>query len=66
VVKGTDIITTVSWKLEENETGTFLTLEHTGIRNFPGESAVEMFNSFSGGWDNCINGLEKHLKAVNV
>ena len=66
VVEGTDIITTVSWKLEANEGGTFLILEHTGISNFPGESAVEMFNSFSGGWDNCINGLEKHLSQINA
>lgn len=66
VVEGTDIVTTVSWKLEENETGTFLILEHSGISNFPGESAVAMFNSFSGGWDRCITDLDKHLTAINV
>jgi uncharacterized protein YndB with AHSA1/START domain len=66
VVEGTDIITTVSWKLTENENGTHLLLEHTGISNFSGDSAIAMFESFSGGWDNCINGLEKHLSEVNV
>lgn len=66
MAEGAGIITTVSWKLEKNEAGTFLVLEHTGINIFPGESAVAMFKSFSGRWDNCINGLEKHLTIVNV
>ncbi len=66
VVEGTDVITTVSWKLEENASGTFLILEHTGISNYPGENAVAMFNSFSGGWERCVNDLQAHLEKINV
>lgn len=48
VVSGTDVETTVSWKLEESGGGTLLTLEHFGISNYPGETAVTMFNNFKG------------------
>jgi uncharacterized protein YndB with AHSA1/START domain len=66
LVEGTEVITTVSWKLEEKDGGTLLKLEHWGISNFPGESAVAMFNNFEGGWVNCLEGLENHLTKVNV
>ncbi len=61
VVSGTDAETVVSWKLEENNDGTFLTLEHSGISNYPGETAVMMFNNFKGGWNSCVENLEKYL-----
>ena len=61
MVKGTNVITTVSWKLESNSEGTMLTLEHSGISNYPGETAVAMFQNFNGGWDACLSGLEKYL-----
>jgi uncharacterized protein YndB with AHSA1/START domain len=61
VVEGTEVITTVRWKLEENNEGTLLTLAHSGISNYPGQSAVVMFNNFRGGWDSCVNNLEKYL-----
>lgn len=66
VVEGTDTVTTVSWKLESNEQGTTLVLEHSGISGYSGETAIAMFNSFNGGWDNCINSLDNHLTRVNV
>ena len=63
MVVGTGVETTVSWTLEENEEGTLLTLEHSGISNYPTEEmATTMFNNFSGGWDSCIVNLEKYLK----
>lgn len=60
-IEGTDVETTVSWKLEENATGTLLTLEHAGISQYPGDTAVVMFNNFKGGWDSCVVNLEKYL-----
>ncbi len=56
--------TTVKWVLEEVEEGTKLYLEHSGISGYQGETAVEMFNSFNGGWDNCISGLTDYLKQM--
>ena len=64
VVPGTGVDTTVSWQLEETTEGTKLLLEHSGISQYPGETAVKMFNSFSGGWDNCIVELSKFLEPV--
>ncbi|WP_299114569.1 SRPBCC domain-containing protein [uncultured Winogradskyella sp.] len=62
VVADTKVETTVSWKLVTVENGTKLHLEHSGIENYAGETAIEMFNSFNGGWDNCINLLMDYLK----
>jgi hypothetical protein len=39
-------------------------LTHSGISNYTGETAIEMFNSFNGGWDNCIHELTDYLKPV--
>lgn len=64
IVSGTETITTVSWVLKENENGTLLTLEHSGISNYPGDTAVVMFNNFKGGWDACVNNLEKYLSEI--
>jgi len=61
IVKGTGVETTVSWKLEEKENGTFLTLEHTGISGYPGETAVTMFENFQGGWNTCLHNLDEFL-----
>ena len=61
IVGGTEVETTVRWKLEENSEGTLLTLEHFGISNYPVETAVTMFNNFKGGWNSCVENLEKYL-----
>ena len=55
-----DVETTVSWMLEKMESGTRLTLRHTGIEKY-GDSAIQMFNSFNGGWQHCITELETYL-----
>ncbi|SEK51687.1 Uncharacterized conserved protein YndB, AHSA1/START domain [Aquimarina amphilecti] len=60
-IAGTDVETTVKWTLEKIENGTKLLLEHSGISNYTGETIIEMFNSFDGGWDNCIKGLSEYL-----
>jgi len=62
IVKDTPAKTTVTWILEPIENGTKLSLEHSGISNYTGETAIAMFDSFNGGWDNCINGLTAYLK----
>ena len=54
--------TTVKWELTTTKEGTKLNLEHSGIANYEGETAVAMFESFNGGWDNCISGLTSYLK----
>ena len=62
IVADTKVETTVSWNLEIVENGTKLTLEHSGISNYAGETAIAMFESFNGGWNNCISELTSYLK----
>lgn len=62
IVADTKIETTVKWELTSTHEGTKLYLEHSGISNYNGETAVAMFNSFNGGWDNCISELTNYLK----
>lgn len=64
VVADTKVETTVSWALEAIEGATKLVLKHSGISNYNGETAVAMFESFNGGWDNCITGLSNYLKEL--
>lgn len=64
IVANTDVETTVSWALESTENGTKLLLEHSGISNYAGETAIVMFESFSGGWTNCVDQLAGYLKEV--
>lgn len=61
IVGGTGIVTTVRWQLEANSGGTLLTLEHSGISNYPAETAVTMFTNFDGGWSSCMANLDKYL-----
>jgi len=61
VVSGTEAVTTVSWRLEETALGTMLTLEHAGISQYPGETAVVMLENYQGGWNECFANLEKYL-----
>lgn len=61
ILEGTLIVTTVRWRLEDKGEETLLTLEHSGISKYPGETAVVMFNNYKGGWDSCVNNLEKYL-----
>lgn len=61
IVENTDVETTVKWVLEAQGEATKLYLEHTGISNYPGESAIKMFESFSGGWTGCVNQLQEYL-----
>ncbi|MBT8183299.1 MAG: SRPBCC domain-containing protein [Eudoraea sp.] len=62
VVANNKAVTTVKWFLEESEQGTKLLLEHSGISNYKGETAVAMFSSFDRGWANCISELTDYLK----
>lgn len=64
VVQNTNVETIVKWELAEVSGKTQLRLEHSGISNYEGETAVAMFNSFNGGWDNCISELEKYLNKI--
>jgi len=61
VVQDTNVVTTVTWILETVENGTKLYLEHSGISNYEGDTAIKMFESFSGGWTNCMNELKNYL-----
>jgi len=62
IVADTKVETTVKWELEATNNGTKLYLEHSDISNYAGDTAVAMFESFNGGWDNCILGLTNYLK----
>ncbi|WP_299211229.1 SRPBCC domain-containing protein [uncultured Dokdonia sp.] len=64
IVTENPIHTILKWVLEEVDGGTKLYLEHSGISKYEGETAVEMFESFYGGWDNCLKGLTDYLKEV--
>ncbi len=67
IVENTDVETTVKWRLEAEGENTKLYLEHSGIANYPGESAVKMFESFSGGWAQCVDQLQSYLtKAIHA
>ena len=62
IVADTNVETTVKWELEEVNGKTKLYLEHSGISNYAGETAITMFESFNGGWSNCIKELTSYLK----
>jgi uncharacterized protein YndB with AHSA1/START domain len=62
IVADTKVETTVTWTLEDLGGSTKLYLEHSDIENYADETAIAMFESFNGGWDNCINGLTAFLK----
>jgi len=62
IVADTKVETTVTWTLESVDNGTKLYLEHSGISNYEGETAIAMFESFNGGWNNCVNLLTNYLK----
>lgn len=62
IVADTAVETTVKWVLEKTNKGTKLFLEHSGISGYPGDSAVTMFNSFNGGWTNCVTQLEEYVQ----
>lgn len=64
IVADTDVETTVTWKLETVSEGTKLYLEHSGISNYAGDTAVAMFESFNGGWQNCVDQLTNYLKTT--
>ena len=51
IVADTAVETTVTWQLEAINGGTKLRLEHSGIDNYAGDTAIVMFESFNGGWD---------------
>ncbi len=61
IVEGTDTETTVKWELEEMDGQTKLYLEHSGISKYPGDTAVQMFESFNGGWSDCVSKLNAYL-----
>ncbi|WP_435625658.1 SRPBCC family protein [Flagellimonas sp.] len=66
-VKGTQVETTVKWELEDLGGKTKLYLEHSGISQYAGETAIKMYSDFNGGWDNCISLLDDYLiKAVHA
>jgi len=62
-VKGTNVETLVSWVLTKTDNGTHLHLEHSGIENYAENTMIkEMYESFNGGWDHCLQGLQQYLK----
>lgn len=64
IVTENPVVTTVTWKLQEVEKGTKLYLKHSGISRYEGKTAMAMFTSFNGGWDQCISDLSTYLKKL--
>ena len=56
------IETIVTWSLEEVEGSTKLTLIHSDIDNYEGETAPEMMGHFDKGWEACISGLIQYFE----
>jgi uncharacterized protein YndB with AHSA1/START domain len=64
-MENTDVETTVKWELEkESDTVTKLYLEHSGISQYEGDTAVKMFENYSGGWKACVDELNEYLKKL--
>ncbi len=61
-VENTNVETLVKWELEKEGEHTKLRIEHTGISNYPEDSAIKMFESFNEGWNNCVTELGKFLE----
>ncbi|WP_394748826.1 SRPBCC family protein [Spongiimicrobium salis] len=61
VVQDNPVETTVKWELKTVAGGTQLSLEHSGISGYTSETALSMFNSFNGGWENCMLELGTYL-----
>lgn len=61
IVADTEVETTVTWKLESVKNGTKLYLEHSGISNYAGDTAIAMFESFNGGWNSFVDLLTDYL-----
>lgn len=65
IMENTDVETTVKWELEkESDTVTKLYLEHAGISQYEGDTAVKMFENYSGGWKACVDELNEYLKKL--
>lgn len=45
------VLTTVTWRLEETQGGTILTLRHDGIEEAAGEAAIRILLALDKGWD---------------
>lgn len=64
IVEGTNVETEVKWVLEPVKEGTKIYIEHSGISKYSGETALQMFTNFDGGWDKCVNDLSRYLKEI--
>jgi uncharacterized protein YndB with AHSA1/START domain len=53
--------TLVVFKLEEVEGGTLLTVVESGFDNIPPSRRLEAFRMNSGGWDEQMKSIEKHV-----
>lgn len=62
IIEANPVETIVKWVLEEVEGGTKIYLEHSGIAGYAGDDVIAMFNSFSGGWERCFDGITKLLQ----
>ena len=53
--------TVVHWHLEEMNESTKLVLTHSGMSQFPKESAIEMMGHFDEGWEVCFATLAQYI-----
>ena len=59
--KSKDVVTTVSWNLVEENEGTTLTMIHSGISGYDANTAPEMIEDYTNGWNRCFNNLGEIL-----
>jgi len=54
-------MTTVNWSLEATQTGTRITLVHSGIGKAAGEAAMGLLMALDKGWDEHFSALRKQI-----
>ncbi len=56
-----DVETLVTWKLEQKENGTEVTMIHSGISKYDNQTVSKMAESYTAGWAHCFTGIENLL-----
>ena len=57
----TEVETRITWNLVEENNGTTLKMVHSGISKYDADTAPQMIESYTGGWERCFNNLGEML-----
>lgn len=56
-----EVVTLITWNLVEENNGTTLNMVHSGISQYDNDTAPDMIESYTGGWERCFNNLGEIL-----